>query len=53
MLGWTLEQLGADPTVVNGGALVDWADARHVGNVRRGGASAPWVLEVDESDRRC
>ncbi|HRT04862.1 MAG TPA: Mur ligase domain-containing protein [Kiritimatiellia bacterium] len=51
MLGWTLEQLGADPTVVNGGALVDWADARHVGNVRRGGASAPWVLEVDESDR--
>ena len=51
MLGWTLEQLGADPTVVNGGALVAWADARHVGNVRRGGASAPWVLEVDESDR--
>jgi UDP-N-acetylmuramate--alanine ligase len=28
MLGWALEQLGADPTVVNGGALVDWADAR-------------------------
>ena len=51
MLGWTLEQLGADPTVVNGGALVDWADARHVGNVRRGGGGAPWVLEVDESDR--
>jgi UDP-N-acetylmuramate--alanine ligase len=51
MLGWTLEQLGADPTVVNGGALVDWADARRVGNVRRGGARAPWVVEVDESDR--
>ncbi len=51
MLGWTLEQLGADPAVVNGGALVDWADARRVGNVRRGGASAPWVIEVDESDR--
>ncbi len=51
MLGWTLEQLGADPTVVNGGALVDWADARHVGNVRRGGEGAPWVVEVDESDR--
>ena len=51
LLGWTLEQLGADPTVVNGGALVDWADARNVGNVRRGGADAPWVLEVDESDR--
>ena len=51
MLGWTLEQLGADPTVVNGGALVDWADARHVGNVRRGGVDSPWVVEVDESDR--
>ena len=51
MLGWTLDQLGADPAVVNGGAPVDWADARRVGNVRRGGASAPWVVEVDESDR--
>ncbi len=51
MLGWTLEQLGADPTVVNGGALVDWADARRVGNVRRGGEGAPWIVEVDESDR--
>ena len=51
MLGWTLEQLGADPTVVNGGALVAWAGARQVGNVRRGAAHAPWVVEVDESDR--
>lgn len=51
MLGWALEQLGADPTVVNGGALVDWAGPARVGNVRRGGADAPWVVEVDESDR--
>ena len=51
MLGWALEQLGADPTVVNGGALVSWASGSRVGNVRRGGADAPWVLEVDESDR--
>ncbi len=51
MLGWALEQLGADPTVVNGGALVDWADEAHVGNVRRGGTHVPWVIEVDESDR--
>ncbi len=51
MVGWTLEQLGADPTVVNGGALVDWADATRVGNVRRGGADTPWIVEVDESDR--
>jgi len=51
MLGWTLEQLGADPTVVNGGALVDWASPDRVGNVRRGGAESVWVVEVDESDR--
>ena len=51
MLGRTLEQLGADPTVVNGGALVDWAGAGRVGNVRRGEDGAPWVVEVDESDR--
>ena len=51
MLGWTLEQLGADPTVINGGALVDWAGPGRVGNVRRGGPDAPWVVEVDESDR--
>ncbi|MDR0993805.1 MAG: Mur ligase domain-containing protein [Verrucomicrobiota bacterium] len=51
MIGWVLEQAGMDPTVVNGGSLVDWADASHVGNVRRGGRDAPWVVEVDESDR--
>jgi len=43
--------LGADPTVINGGALVDWADGARVGNVRRGADGAPWVVEVDESDR--
>ncbi|MBR6021182.1 MAG: hypothetical protein IK066_02045 [Kiritimatiellae bacterium] len=52
MLGHALERLGADPTVVNGGALTEWARAgRGVGNVRKGGMGAPWVLEVDESDR--
>ena len=51
MVGWVLEQLGADPTVINGGALVDWADGSRVGNVRRGADAAPWVVEVDESDR--
>lgn len=51
MLGWILEQTGADPTVVNGGALVDWASVDRVGNARRGAEGAPWVVEVDESDR--
>lgn len=51
MLGWILECAGADPTVVNGGALVDWAAPDRVGNARRGADGAPWVVEVDESDR--
>lgn len=50
MVGWLLEQLGADPTVVNGGALVNWADEHRVGNVRTG-RSGLCVVEADESDR--
>ncbi len=52
MMGWALEQLGADPTVVNGGALVNWADDERVGNVRMG-KSRLFVIEADESDRSC
>ncbi len=50
MLGWTLTELGADPTVVNGGALVNWSNDGAVGNVRMG-ASSLCVVEGDESDR--
>ncbi len=50
MLGWTLARLGADPTVVNGGALVNWKTRRVIGNVRIG-RSGLWVVEADESDR--
>lgn len=50
MMGWLLEQLGADPTVVNGGSLVNWADAQCIGNVRTG-KSRLCVIEADESDR--
>lgn len=50
MLGEALEKLGADPTVVAGGALVDWeAGGTRLGSVRSGGKL--WVLELDESDR--
>jgi len=50
MLGEALERLGADPTVVAGGALVDWeAGGRRLGSVRSGGDT--WVVELDESDR--
>ena len=50
MLGYLLEQAGLDPTVVNGGVVLDWAGRDRLGNGRRG-ASDLWVLEADESDR--
>lgn len=49
MMGWLLEQLGADPFVVNGGALMNWVNADRIGNVRFG--SGPCVIETDESDK--
>lgn len=52
MLGHALTVLGADPTVVNGGALVEWAQDEHrTGFIRVGRPGAPWVMEADESDR--
>lgn len=50
MVGWMLECLGRDPTVVNGGALLDWQGPDRVGNVRVGTGDL-WVIEADESDR--
>jgi UDP-N-acetylmuramate--alanine ligase len=50
MLGWIFESAGLDPTVVNGGAVLDWIAGDRVGNVRQG-ASDWWILEADESDR--
>ena len=50
MIGWVLSQIGADPTVVNGGALLNWVDPCQIGNVRMG-RSDVWVVEADESDR--
>lgn len=50
MTGYLLEQLGADPTVVNGGSVINWIGDDRVGNVRAG-AGPLWVVEVDESDR--
>lgn len=50
MAGWMLKQLGADPTVVNGAAVLNWATDTVIGNVRIGGSDL-WVIEADESDR--
>lgn len=50
MIGFLLEQLGADPLVINGAPVLNWMDDARVGNFRAGGSR--WcVLEVDESDR--
>jgi UDP-N-acetylmuramate-alanine ligase len=50
MVGWILEQLGADPTVVNGAPVLNWRTDECIGNVRIG-KSDLWVIEADESDR--
>lgn len=50
MIGWVLEQMGLNPTVVNGGAVINWLDDNAIGNVRIGHGTT-WVLEADESDR--
>lgn len=50
MVGWLLTELGLNPNVVNGGALLDWQSESVIGNVRITG-SPWWVVEVDESDR--
>ncbi|MBT3293898.1 MAG: UDP-N-acetylmuramate--alanine ligase [Verrucomicrobia bacterium] len=50
MIGWVMQALGLDPTVVNGAILPVWRSDRAVGNVRWG-RSAWWVIEADESDR--
>jgi UDP-N-acetylmuramate--alanine ligase len=49
MVGCLLEGLGADPMVVNGGAVLNWVTSREIGNVRAG--RGPWVIEADESDK--
>ena len=50
LIGWLLQELGADPAVVNGGELINWCAADRLGNVRAGRSDC-WVFEADESDR--
>lgn len=50
MIGWILDRLGADPTVVNGAVVLNWRADNAVGNFRHG-RSDLWVIEADESDR--
>ncbi len=50
LVGWTLSYMDKNPSVVNGGAIVNWVDEKHMGNVRIGSPDL-WVIEVDESDK--
>jgi UDP-N-acetylmuramate--alanine ligase len=50
MVGWVMQELGLDPTVVNGAIVPAWRSESTVGNVRLG-SSDLWVIEADESDR--
>lgn len=50
MIGWLLERCGMDPTVVNGGGVVNWLSPDRAASVRKG-AGEWWVVEADESDR--
>ncbi len=50
MLGWIFEQLGFDPSVYSGGAILNWSDKSTIGNFKPGHSDI-WILEVDESDK--
>lgn len=50
LVGWLLERAGFDPTVVNGGVVLNWRGASRLGSARLG-RSPWWVIETDESDR--
>lgn len=50
LVGWVLECAGMNPSVVNGGAVVNWVTDTELGNARIGSPHL-WVIEADESDR--
>lgn len=50
-LGVVLESGGHNPSVVNGGGILNWKTPDTPGNVRLGPSGSPWVVEVDESDK--
>lgn len=50
LVGHVLTELGADPSVVNGGSVLNWQRPDATGSARQGRPDL-WVLETDESDR--
>ena len=50
MLGWILNELGLNPSVYNGAAVLNWKTNKTPGNVRAGDGNL-WIIEADESDK--
>jgi UDP-N-acetylmuramate--alanine ligase len=50
LVGHLLVELGADPSVINGGVVLGWRRRNALGSARQGRADL-WVVETDESDR--
>ena len=51
MTGWILDRAGLDPTIVNGAAMTNYLSGDDpFASARAGGAEAPFLCEVDESD---
>ena len=50
LVGHLLAELGADPSVINGGVVLGWQRPDSLGSARKGRDDF-WVLETDESDR--
>lgn len=50
LLGWILTSAGLDPSVINGGILLNWRGRKRLG-ASRVGQSDLFVVEADESDR--
>jgi UDP-N-acetylmuramate--alanine ligase len=50
LVGHLLVELGADPSVVNGGVVLGWQRPDALGSAHKGRDDL-WVLETDESDR--
>jgi UDP-N-acetylmuramate--alanine ligase len=50
LLGWVLTSAGVDPSVINGGILLNWRKGTRLG-ASRVGRSDLFIVEADESDR--
>lgn len=51
MTGWIMDQAGLDPTIVNGAAMTNYLSGDDpFASARAGGAQAPFLCEIDESD---